>query len=420
MDIDTVSLLLGAAGGAIVAGGILGAVLLRAVSSRAALAKDLEHERAGREELGNLFSLTAQEALEKNNEQFLQRFSELAQEKMTQAKSNSAHDLEKRQLAINELISPIKKQLEQMGSALEQVKGTDNALREDLQKLGKETARLVGALKDPAAQGRWGEFILEGILDKSGLMKGVHYETQVSIQSGESRQRPDAVIHMHDGFHIVVDAKAPLNEFADKMAENITAEELQTLMQNLAKQVREHIKALGKKNYWETMESADFTVMFLPSEHLFSVALQADPDLVDFAAKNNIVIASPTLLLSLLRVVGLSWRQVELAKNAQEISVRGAELYKRLTAFGSHLEKIGKGINTAMTSYNAAIGSLDRMVMPAARKLSELQSSKDDMPDLEQLENMPRKLEADDFYKDDEGDDTDKAGEGTERKTASA
>lgn len=407
MDIDTVSLLLGAAAGVLVTGGVLGTLLLRAESSRAAMAKDLEHERAGREELGNLFSLTAQEALEKNNEQFLQRFSELAQEKMVQAKNNSAHDLEKRQLAIIELISPIKKQLEMMGSALEQVKGTDMALRDDLQRLGKETAKLVGALKDPAAQGRWGEFILEGILDKSGLMKGVHYETQVSIQSGDSRMRPDAVIHMHDGFHIVVDAKAPLNEFAEKMADNISAEELQALMQNLAKQVREHIKALGKKNYWETMESADFTVMFLPSEHLFSVALQADPDLVDFAAKNNIVIASPTLLLSLLRVVGLSWRQVELAKNAQEISVRGAELYKRLTAFGSHLEKVGKGINSAMTSYNQAIGSLDRMVMPAARKLSELQSSKEEMPPLEQLENMPRKLEAEDFSKtaDDNGDD---------------
>ena len=376
MDIDTVSLLLGVAAGVLVTGGVLGTLLLRAESSRAAMAKDLEHERAGREELGNLFSLTAQEALEKNNEQFLQRFSELAQEKMVQAKNNSAHDLEKRQLAINELISPIKKQLEMMGSALEQVKGTDMALRDDLQRLGKETAKLVGALKDPAAQGRWGEFIL----DKSGLMKGVHYETQVSIQSGDSRMRPDAVIHMHDGFHIVVDAKAPLNEFAEKMADNISAEELQALMQNLAKQVREHIKALGKKNYWETMESADFTVMFLPSEHLFSVALQADPDLVDFAAKNNIVIASPTLLLSLLRVVGLSWRQVELAKNAQEISVRGAELYKRLTAFGSHLEKVGKGINSAMTSYNQAIGSLDRMVMPAARKLSELQNRKEEMP----------------------------------------
>ena len=256
MDIDTVSLLLGAAAGVLVTGGVLGTLLLRAESSRAAMAKDLEHERAGREELGNLFSLTAQEALEKNNEQFLQRFSELAQEKMVQAKNNSAHDLEKRQLAINELISPIKKQLEMMGSALEQVKGTDMALRDDLQRLGKETAKLVGALKDPAAQGRWGEFILEGILDKSGLMKGVHYETQVSIQSGDSRMRPDAVIHMHDGFHIVVDAKAPLNEFAEKMADNISAEELQALMQNLAKQVREHIKALGKKNYWETMDNS--------------------------------------------------------------------------------------------------------------------------------------------------------------------
>ena len=174
----------------------------------------------------------------------------------------------------------------------------------------------MGALKDPAAQGRWGEFILEGLLDKSGLIKGVHYETQVTIEAeGGKHQRPDAVIRLHDGFHIVVDAKAPLNEFADKLDHNLSADETRQLMQNLARQVREHIKALGKKGYWESIDSPDFTVMFLPSEHLFSVALRADPEIIDFAHDNNIVIASPTLMMSLLRVVGLSWRQVELAQN---------------------------------------------------------------------------------------------------------
>ncbi len=378
---------------------ILGFLLFRAERDKTILQKDLEHERAGRAAMETQFSQTAQEALEKNNEQFLQRFSELAGEKMKHAKADSSHDLEKRQLAINELVKPIQKQLESLGSAVEQIKGTDKAVREDLRNLGRETARLVGALKDPSAQGKWGEFILEGLLDKSGLMKGVHYETQVSIQSEDGRQRPDAVIRLHDGFHIVVDAKAPLNEFADKLSENISAEQTQELMQNLARQVREHVKALGKKNYWENVDSPDFTVMFLPSEHIFSIALRADPDIVDFAAENDVVIASPTLMMSLLRVVGLSWRQVELAQNAQEISSRGAELYKRLTAFGGHLAKVGRGIEGALNSYNDAVGSLERSVLPSAKKFRELQaqSGGKEIPELTQIEKTPRTLSSSDL-----------------------
>src|SRR5690606_29915037 len=134
-------------------------------------------------------------------------------------------------------------------------KGTDQALREDLKHLSRETARLAGALRDPAAQGRWGEFILEGLLDKSGLMKGVHYETQTSITGTDgSRQRPDAVIRMQDGFSIIVDAKAPLNEFADRLNESLSPEEFASLTANLAKQVRSHVAALGRKGYWEAEE----------------------------------------------------------------------------------------------------------------------------------------------------------------------
>ncbi len=409
MDLDILSLILGLAGGALLAGASLGMLLIRAERQVAETQKDLAFERNARTEMHNAFSLVAQDALNKNSEQFLQRFSELAQEKMKQAQNNSAHDLEKRQLAINEIVAPMKKQLEALGNAVEQIKGTDMELRKDLQSLGRETARLVGALKDPAAQGRWGEFILEGLLDKSGLIKGVHYETQVTIAGDQGRQRPDAVIHLHDGLHIIVDAKAPLNEFADRLGETTTPEEMKGLMDNLAAQIRKHIRALGQKNYWDgSIESADFTVLFLPSEHLFSAALQADPSLVDLAARNDIIIASPTLMMSLLRVVGMGWRQVDLAKNAQEISQCGADLYKRLAAFGTHLEKAGKGIAGAMDGYNAAIGSLERSVMPAARKLRDLQGStgqpEKDIPPLQQLDDTPRRLSSNDFTNDDPDD----------------
>lgn len=406
MAVDGISLLLGLAAGAMAAALPLGWLLLRAERARIRLENELGHERAGRAELANAFAVTAQQALDKNSERFLQ----LAQEKLKQARADGSHDLEKRQLAIGELIKPIQKQLENLGSAVEQIKGTDKALREDLQNLSRETAKLVGALRDPAAQGRWGEFILEGLLDKSGLIKGVHYETQVSLQSETGRQRPDAVIRLHDGFHIIIDAKAPLNQFADRLADNLSADEMDALMQNLARQVREHVRALGRKGYWENIDSPDFTVMFLPSEHLFSIALRADPGLVDFAHQNNIVIASPTLMMSLLRVVGLSWRQVELAQNAQEISNQGAELYKRLAKFGEHFEKIGKGLSGALNSYNDAVGSLDRMVLPAARKLKDLQAGHGlkDMTEPGQIEAAPRRLAADEFAGKSEEDEEEK------------
>lgn len=317
------------------------------------------------------FKATAQEALSQSQEQFLK----LAQERLNGAQKDSQHDLDKRQRAIDEMVKPVKDHLEALNKSLDQVKGTDQALREDIKTLNKETARLVGALRDPAAQGKWGEFILEGLLEKSGLIKGVHYDTQVTMEHNGSKHRPDALIYMQDGFQIIVDSKAPINDLTQRLDEQLSEDDYQNVLKKIAKQVREHVKDLGKKGYWEGVDSPDFTVLFLPSEHLYSLALRADSDLVNFAAERNIIIASPTLLMSLIRVVGMSWRQVELAQNAQEISERGYELYKRLLTFTDHMQKVGKNIGTALRGYNDAIGSFERSVLPAARKFKDLQGS---------------------------------------------
>ncbi len=356
--------------------------------------REIAFDQAGAA-LDHRFKATAAAALQQSSEQFLH----LAQERLKAAQADGAHDLEKRQNTIAEMIKPVHKNLEDMVKALEQVKATDNNLREDMQTLNRETARLVGALRDPAAQGRWGEYILEGLLDKSGLIKGVHYETQVQLQGEAGRLRPDAVINMQDGFKIIIDSKAPINQFADRLAEDLSETDYNTLMQNLSRQVKSHVQALSKKGYWENVgqgeQSPDFTVLFLPSEHIYSLALRAEPNLVEYAAGLNIIIASPTLLMSLLRVVGMSWRQVELAKNAQEISERGSDLYKRLLTFTSHIEKVGKNLQTAMKGYDAAVGSLQSSVLPAARKFKELQSSNhtlSELPDFETIEETPRAL----------------------------
>lgn len=388
--LDVPSFALGAAGGVVLTLALAGITLIRLERDRAALRARMEADRVSRAELDGLFARTAQEALRNSNEQFLQ----LAQEKLRQAQNDSAHDLDKRHKAIEQMVKPVGDHLQQLNAAVEQLKGTDTAIREDLLTLHRETAKLSGALRSPTAQGKWGEYILERLLDNSGLMKGVHYETQVSIDTGESRMRPDVVIRLQDGFNIVVDAKAPVNQFADRLQEDMPEAAYKKLLSDLAAQVRAHVKALGGKNYWEQLESPDFVVLFLPSEHLFSAALRADPALVDYAADNRIVIASPTLMMALLRVVGLSWRQVELARNAQDISALGSDLYQRLSTFAGHLEKAGRGLGQALDGYNKAMGSLERMVLPVARKLKDkhVQTGGKTLDDPAYIESLPRTL----------------------------
>lgn len=362
-------------------------LLSRAIEAEAQIRAGHESLQRATEIMDQRFSAAAQDALIKSNEQFLQ----IARERLGAQQQSGAQDLEKRQKAITDLLNPVNEHLKALSGAIEQVKGTDLALREDLKNLGRETARLVGALRDPTKGGQWGELILEGVLDKSGLIKGIHYETQVKNQSG---RRPDAVIRMQDGLNIIVDAKSPVNEFTQRLAEDLSEEQSRQIMGDLAQKIRKHVADLGAKNYWEETEGADFTVLFLPSEHLYSMALRADPSLVEFAAQKNVVIASPTLLMSLLRVVSISWRQVELAENARQISERGLDLYKRLVTFSGHMEKVGKGLKGALDGYNGAIGSLERNVLPAARKFKDLQKQAhgEELPFFEPQEDNIRQL----------------------------
>ncbi len=340
--------------------------------------------------LDQRFKVTAQEALKQSSESFLQ----LAKERLSQSHKDGAHELEKRQHAISEMVKPMQSQLENLNKAIEQVKGTDQALRQDLQFLSKETAKLAGALRNPAARGNWGEEMLERLLENSGLIKNVHYTLQHHMSDGQKSMRPDAVINMPESLHIVIDSKAPISDLIHRLDDDLSESEYKEFQTGLARAVKSHIQALSKKAYWEQLNSPDFVVLFLPSEHLFSAAIQADASLLDFAANNKIVLASPILIMSLLRVVGMSWRQVDLAKNAHEISERGSDLYKRLLTFTSHIEKIGKNLQTAMNGYDAAVGSLEKSVLPAARKFKDLQAQGglDDLPEMDQIEKQPRML----------------------------
>ncbi len=388
MATNLIFLAAGVCAGLLLAFGLFGPRFLRAERARAALRAELDAALAGRGAMEGAFAQAAREALQKNSEQFMQ----LAQEKLRQAQAEGAHDLEKKHKDFATLVTPVAENLKTLNSAVEQIKGTDKMLRDDLQSLSRETARLAGALNNPSAQGRWGEYVLERLLDNSGLMKGVHYHVQASLETAEGRLRPDVVIKLHDGFNIVIDAKAPVNHFADDLHEESDPAEHTRLQQELARHVRDHAKKLGAKNYWEQLDSPDFVVLFLPSELLFSAALRADPDLADFAAQQRVVIASPTLIIALLRVVGLSWRQVELARNAQQIAEAGSDLFQRLSTFGAHLEKAGKGLGAALEGYNKAVGSFERMIVPASKRLRDLhvQTAGKELPAADYIEATPR------------------------------
>lgn len=369
--------------GVAICGLMLGLKLASSSAKAAALEARLETERAA---LGDHFKALAQSALQSNNEQFLT----LASEKLAAAHKDGDHALQKRSIAIEQMVKPVEAHLQRMNGIVEQLQATDKTIRDDLQNLHKETSKLTSALRNPAAQGKWGEFVLEQILEKANLIKGTHYETQSVVERG----RPDVVINLHDGFRIAIDAKAPINEFIVRMDEDLSPDEISAIRSNMARAVRSHVKDLGARSYHEKIEGSDFVILFLPSEAVFSATLGSDPTIVDYAAENNVVIASPMLIISLLRVVGLSWRQARMAENAAKVAELGVELHKRLSTFMEHFAGIGKNINAALNAYNKAVGSFERQIIPQTKKFKKYHviAQNADLPDLTAYENAPRQL----------------------------
>ncbi len=380
--VDPVSAGAGFLLGAAVVAIIMGMKLAASSRQAAALEARLESERAA---LGDHFKMLAHEALKSNTDQFLT----LAGEKLRAAQKDGEHDLQKRSIAIEQMVKPVEAHLQRMNGMVEQLQGTNRAVREDLQNLHKETSKLTTALRNPAAQGKWGEFVLETILEKANLIKGQHYETQTAIDGGG---RPDVIINLHDGFKIAIDSKAPINDFIARLDDDLSESDMQSIKSGMARAVRGHVKALGARSYQDNIGGADFVILFLPSEAVFSATLSSDPSIVDYASENNVVIASPMLIISLLRVVGLSWRQAKMADNAAKVAELGVELHKRLSTFMDHFSGIGKNINNALNAYNKAIGSFERQVEPQARKFKEYHviAQNAELPELTQYENAPR------------------------------
>ena len=360
--------------------------------------KDLQ---SAEDRLKETFQNLHNEAVEKNVDTFLKQ----SEEVLKRYKESADGDLGKRKQEIEGLVKPLQERLKELSDQSEQLersrKQAYGSLEEQLKSLGDqqkafqtEAAQLRKALQDPGQAGSWGEMALERVVEMAGLQEGINYKMQASFQTDEGKSRPDMVIFLPGDRLLTVDAKAPLRNYLEALAQP-EADQRDALMKTFAKNVRDKVKELQKRDYGGQKEDAiDFTVLFIPAEAAFRAAVEADGNLIEDAMQANVFITSPTTLLALMRAVAYGWRQEKLAQEAKTIQAHGQKLYEAMSTMTDHFEKIGGNLSKAVSTYNSAVGSLEKTVLPNARKMKELGvNSNKTLADLTPIEVSVRQIE---------------------------
>jgi len=348
--------------------------------------------------LRETFALASQQALKSNSEAFL----DLAKVTFGELHQRATTDLSHRQQAIDELVKPVHEGLAKVESVLQTVdrqRAESHAtLQEHLrhiadahQALAGNTQSLVYALRAPQGRGRWGEMQLRRVVELAGMLEHCDFREQVSIDGDARKLRPDLIVHLPQRKVMVVDSKAPMSAYLDALHTTDDAQRI-ALLDRHARQVRDHVEQLADKDYAsELADAPDFVFMFLPGEDFFVVACQRDPSLLEYAMSRNVIPASPTTLISMLKAVAYGWQQERIAEKAEEIRDLGYTLYERVAILAGHLDRIRKGLDSAVTAYNGAVGSIESRVLPVARKFRDLGAGAEgEIETLAPVETVPR------------------------------
>jgi len=355
-----------------------------------------------RVQLSDTFSALSNKALAENNEAFLK----LAEENLKSHQIKAQGDLEQREKSIENLVKPIKEALEKTEKQIHNIekdrKESYGALNSHLelmarsqQSLQDQTQQLVNALRRPEIRGRWGELSLKRLVELAGMVEYCDFYEQQSVDTEDGRRRPDMIVRMPGQREIVVDVKTPLDAYlsAAKASDDKTRKQF---LQQHAKNVRRHVNELSQKAYWEQFKDApNFVVLFIPGDQFLSSALEYDNDLLEDALSKQVILATPTSFVALLRAVAYGWKQEQLAKNAEVIRKVGEDLYNRLSSFSEHLQKLGRSLESSMKSYNQAVGSFDSRVLSSARKFIDLGiNSNKQLDSPQQIETTARQIES--------------------------
>jgi len=356
---------------------------------------------ATRDQLANTFNQLSNEALDRNNNQFLK----LAEENLKRYQSEAKAELTSKEKSIEQLVKPINEALKQTTEQIHTIekerkeaygslRNTIDQMNQSQQNLQQETQNLVQALRRPEVRGQWGEMTLKRLAELSGMVQHCDFFEQTHTQTETGAIRPDMIVRLPEQREIIVDAKTPLDAYLSAIQAKDDSKR-QTELARHAQVIRSRVRELAKKNYWaEYSQSPEFVVLFIPGEQFLSAALEVDSQLLEDSMSQNIILATPTNFIALLRAVSYGWKQLALAENAENIRELGETLYNRLATFSGHLDKLGRSLNSSVDAYNKSVGSLERQVMPSGRKFVEMGiRAKKEIGELEPIEKQVREVQ---------------------------
>jgi DNA recombination protein RmuC len=379
--------------------------IARLSSERARLAAELAHERARTQQIAgdeqrlrDSFRALASETLKAESAQFLQ----LAEQKFAAREAKHVAEFEKRRLGVDQLVQPIGEALKKTQEELRRIESARDVayagLREQVQsmqranaELSGQTQRLAQALSKPNVRGRYGEIQLQRVAELAGMQAYCDFATQESVRDDAGRlARPDMVVKLPNERVIAVDAKTNIEAYLAAL-DVARPEDAEPHLQRFARHVAEQVQALGKKGYWAQFDAPEFTVMFVPGDQFIDAALERRPDLIELAARANVVLASPSTLIGLLRAVHLGWREKRFSEDAQQLQGLGQQLLERFGVALGHVDKVGTSLRRAVDDYNGFVASVDTRVMPTLRKFEESSArAKEPIKELKPVEGVLR------------------------------